>query len=100
MSVVFILRACHVHFASCLYLALHSVDRWTDAFPLRRQNFSCSDPEISCSSHDQQLMADFAFGANVPDSVIYVLSFCVPGFVVSTLMLQSTSLQTLQVMRR
>ncbi|PVD23852.1 hypothetical protein C0Q70_17126 [Pomacea canaliculata] len=56
--------------------------RWTDAFPLRRQNFSCSDPEISCSSHDQQLMADFAFGANVPDSVIYVLSFCVPGFVV------------------
>nr|KAG5698317.1 hypothetical protein BaRGS_017019 [Batillaria attramentaria] len=56
--------------------------RWTDVFPLRRQNFTCNDVDISCSSRDKELMADFAFDADVPDEAIYALSFCVPPFVV------------------
>ncbi|KAK7099670.1 phospholipid phosphatase-related protein type 5-like [Littorina saxatilis] len=56
--------------------------RWTDVFPLRRQNFTCTDTSISCTSRDKQLMADFAFNADVPDEAIYALSFCVPPLVV------------------
>ncbi|XP_046331540.1 phospholipid phosphatase-related protein type 5-like [Haliotis rufescens] len=56
--------------------------RWTDIFPLRRQNFSCTDPEISCSKEARALMADFAFNAQVPNEAVYALSFCVPPFVV------------------
>ncbi|XP_076441305.1 phospholipid phosphatase-related protein type 5-like [Babylonia areolata] len=56
--------------------------RWTDVFPLRRQNFTCTDISISCKSRDKELMADFAFNAEVPEEAVYALSFCVPPLVV------------------
>ncbi|KAL8581439.1 hypothetical protein ACOMHN_004324 [Nucella lapillus] len=56
--------------------------RWTEAFPLRRQNFTCTDVSISCTSREKQLMADFAFSARVPDEAVFALSFCVPSLVV------------------
>ncbi|XP_041356719.1 phospholipid phosphatase-related protein type 5-like [Gigantopelta aegis] len=56
--------------------------RWTDIFPLRRQNFSCTDPLLSCTEQDVPLMSDFAFNAKVPNEAVYALSFCVPPFVI------------------
>jgi len=50
-------------------------------FPIRRQNFSCADPEINFRS-DEFAYSNFAFEASVPDTAIYLLSFLVPPFVV------------------
>ncbi|XP_076462147.1 LOW QUALITY PROTEIN: phospholipid phosphatase-related protein type 5-like [Babylonia areolata] len=52
--------------------------RWTDIFPVRRQNFTCSDDSIACTSRDKELMSEFAFGGKVPDIVVYIVTFCVP----------------------
>lgn len=54
--------------------------RWTTAFPIRKQNFTCDDPEISLTKNDPSF-SSFAFNAAVPTTVIYCLSFCIPPFV-------------------
>ncbi|XP_064605765.1 phospholipid phosphatase-related protein type 5-like, partial [Liolophura sinensis] len=56
--------------------------RWTDIFPMRKQNFSCVDPQISQSS-SSDFLSEFAFRAHVPIEAIYALSICVPPFVIS-----------------
>ncbi|KAL8586806.1 hypothetical protein ACOMHN_061319 [Nucella lapillus] len=63
--------------------------RWTDVFPVRRQNFTCSDVNIACTSSDKELMSEFAFSGKVPDTVIYCLTFCAPPLLVGS-MLEST----------
>ena len=59
-----------------------SIYRWTTTFPIRKQNFTCNDPEISYVRDDPSY-SSFAFNAAVPTSVIYILSFCIPPVVVS-----------------
>ena len=60
-------------------------NRWSYVIPLRRQNFTCNDVNIACTSRDKQLMKDFLFQARVSEDVVYVISFCLPPVVVSGL---------------
>ncbi|KAL3869610.1 hypothetical protein ACJMK2_042277 [Sinanodonta woodiana] len=55
--------------------------RWSTLFPVRKQNFSCVDPELSYSKDDPSF-STFAFSNSVPDDTIYALTFCVPPFVI------------------
>ncbi|KAH3848961.1 phospholipid phosphatase-related protein type 5-like [Dreissena polymorpha] len=54
--------------------------RWTEAFPMRKVNFTCTDPGLSHSEADPAF-ASFTFRAVIPTEVVYSLSLCVPPFV-------------------
>ncbi|XP_060584287.1 phospholipid phosphatase-related protein type 5-like [Ruditapes philippinarum] len=54
--------------------------RWTKVFPIRKVNFTCSNPEISYSEDDPSF-STFAFNAIIPTEIVYSLSLCVPPFV-------------------
>lgn len=60
--------------------------RWSDFFPMRKVNFTCTDPDISFSEDDPSF-SSFSFNAVIPTEVVYSLSLCVPPFVVSTVKL-------------
>lgn len=53
--------------------------RWSKVFPIRKINFTCTDPAISLSEDDS--FSTFAFNAIVPTEIVYSLSLCVPPFV-------------------
>ncbi|XP_061175688.1 phospholipid phosphatase-related protein type 5-like [Saccostrea echinata] len=55
--------------------------RFTTIFPLRRQPFSCVDETISRQTKRSQFIG-FAFNSDLPDSIVYSLSFCLPLFII------------------
>lgn len=55
--------------------------RLTNIFPLRRQPFSCADETISRQTSRSQFIG-FAFDHDLPDSIVYSLSFCLPLFII------------------
>lgn len=59
--------------------------RLTNIFPLRRQPFSCADDTISRQTTRSQFIG-FAFDSDLPDVIVYSLSFCLPLFIVEYFM--------------
>lgn len=54
--------------------------RFTTVFPLRKQNFSCTDPDINFPSTAQR--SEYSFNPDVPLVAIYILDFGIPVAVV------------------
>ncbi|WAR24763.1 PLPR5-like protein [Mya arenaria] len=54
--------------------------RWTTVFPMRKVNFTCTDPAISHGEADPSF-SSFSFNAVIPENIVYSLSLCVPPFV-------------------
>ncbi|XP_048760644.2 phospholipid phosphatase-related protein type 5-like [Ostrea edulis] len=55
--------------------------RLTNIFPLRRQPFLCVDETISRQTSRSQYIG-FAFDSDLPDAIVYSLSFCLPLFII------------------
>ncbi|XP_013385843.1 phospholipid phosphatase-related protein type 1-like [Lingula anatina] len=56
--------------------------RWTTAFPVRQQNFSCLDPSISHAVDGRQAFSQFALEANVSEALMLGACFLIPTIMI------------------
>ena len=73
-----------LHILTVIYLSWCVVHRETDHFPIRELTFSCTDVEISYAP-GHSTYSSFAYDADVPYVAVIIVSFCLPPFVVSSL---------------